>query len=151
MEFLSGLHSKVIHFPIAFFMLYFLFETSGIILKKDFLTKSAFIVLVLGVIFSVLSVLTGNQAFEAAKTSLQKNGLISLIEQHELFATITLWYFFFILISRTYLTVKKKFEGKIMYAFVLLGLIGCVLIYLTGIYGGELVYEYGIGTKLFGK
>lgn len=151
MEFLSGLHSKVIHFPIAFFILYFLFETSGIIFKKDFLTKSAFIVLVLGVIFSVLSVLTGNQAHEVVKTSLQANGLTSLIEQHEQLATVTLWYFFFVLIFRTYLTVKKKFEGNIRYAFVLFGLLGCVLIYLTGIYGGELVYKYGVGTDLFGK
>jgi len=151
MEFLSGLHSKVIHFPIAFFILYFLFETSGIILKKDFLAKSAFIVLALGVIFSVLSVLTGNQAFEVVKASLQKNGLTSLIERHEQLATVTLWYFFFMLISRTYLTVKKKFEGNIKYAFILFGLIGCVLIYITGIYGGELVYKYGVGTGLFGK
>ncbi|MBI1937059.1 MAG: DUF2231 domain-containing protein [Ignavibacteriales bacterium] len=151
MEFLSGLHSKVIHFPIAFFILYFLFETSGIILKKDFLAKSAFIVLALGVIFSVLSVLTGNQAFEVVKTSLQKNELTSLIERHEQLATVTLWYFFLMLISRTYLTVKKKFEGNIRYAFILFGLIGCVLIYITGIYGGELVYKYGVGTGLFGK
>lgn len=151
MEFLSGLHSKVIHFPIAFFILYFLFETSGIILKKDFLTKAAFIVLVLGVIFSVLSVLTGNQAHEAVKTSLQNNGLTSLIEQHEQLATITLWFYFFVLIFRTYLTVNKKFDGKMRYAFILLGLIGCVLIYVTSIYGGELVYKYGVGTDLFGK
>lgn len=150
MEFLAELHPKVIHFPIAFFTLYFLFETSGIILSKEYLSKSAFIVLALGLFFSLLSVLTGNQAHEMIK-QIQIDVAVynEFIEQHELFATITLWYFLGVFIARTYFTIKKKFVDKLRYIFVILGLIGSVLIYLTGTYGGELVFKYGIGTKLF--
>lgn len=150
MEFLAELHPKVIHFPIAFFILYFLFETSGIILSKEYLSKSAFIVLALGQFFSLLSVLTGNQAHEMIK-QIQIDAAVynEFIEQHELFATITLWYFLGVLIARTYFTIKKKFVNKLRYIFVFLGLIGSVLIYMTGSYGGELVFKYGIGTKLF--
>ncbi|MDQ7817120.1 MAG: DUF2231 domain-containing protein [Melioribacteraceae bacterium] len=150
MEFLAELHPRIIHFPIAFFILYFLFETTGILLKKEYLLKSAFIVLILGVFFSLLSVLTGNQAHEVVKQIQIDAALYNdLIEQHELFATITLWYFVAVLVFRTYLLVKKKFESKIRYTFIILGLIGSLLIYLTGTYGGELVFKYGIGTKLF--
>jgi uncharacterized membrane protein len=150
MEFLAELHPRIIHFPIAFFILYFLFETTGILLKKEYLLKSAFIVLILGVFFSLLSVLTGNQAHEVVK-QIQIDATLynDLIEQHELFATITLWYFVAVLVFRTYLLVKKKFESKIRYTFIILGLIGSLLIFLTGTYGGELVFKYGIGTKLF--
>ena len=150
MEFLAELHPRIIHFPIAFFILYFLFETTGILLKKEYLLKSAFIVLILGVFFSLLSVLTGNQAHEVVKQIQIDAALYNdLIEQHELFATITLWYFVAVLVFRTYLLVKKKFVNRIQYTFIILGLIGSLLIFLTGTYGGELVFKYGIGTKLF--
>lgn len=150
MEFLAELHPKVIHFPIAFFILYFLFETAGIMLNKDYLNKSAFIVLALGVFFSVIAVLTGNQAHEMVKQVQIDAALYNeFIDQHELFSTITLWFFLALLMARTYLTVKKKFAGKVRYAFIILGLVGSVLIYITGMYGGELVFKYGIGTKLF--
>jgi uncharacterized membrane protein len=150
MEFLADLHPKVIHFPIAFFILYFLFETTGIILKRDYLTKSAFIVLILGLFFSLFSVLTGNQAHQAVKQVQIDAALYNdLIEQHELFATITLWYFVAVSVFRTYLLVNKKFVNRIRYIFIILGLVGSLLIYLTGTYGGELVFKYGIGTKLF--
>jgi uncharacterized membrane protein len=150
MEFLADLHPKVIHFPIAFFILYFLFETAGIILKRDYLTKSAFIVLILGLFFSLFSVLTGNQAHQAVKQVQIDAALYNdLIEQHELFATITLWYFVAVSVFRIYLLVNKKFVNRIRYIFIILGLVGSLLIYLTGTYGGELVFKYGIGTKLF--
>jgi uncharacterized membrane protein len=150
MEFLADLHPKVIHFPIAFFILYFLFESTGILLKKEYLLKSAFIVLILGLFFSLISVLTGNQAHQVVKQVQIDSALHNdLIEQHELFATITLWYFVAVSVFRTYLLVNNKFVNKIRYVFIILGLVGSLLIYLTGTFGGELVFKYGIGTKLF--
>lgn len=149
MEFLAELHHVLIHFPIAFFILYFLFEVSGIVLNKDYLIKSAFIILVLGVIGAVEAVLTGNKAEELLKIQ----GLLSpqihdVVELHEEWATITLWYFFFVLALRTYLTVTKKFVGKIRYIFIVLSVVGVFLIYKTGEYGGKLVFEHGAGTKI---
>ena len=67
MEFLAQDHPLLVHFPIAFFFLYLIFESSGIIFKKEYLLKSAIIILALGVIGSVESVLTGNQAAELLK------------------------------------------------------------------------------------
>lgn len=150
MEFLAQLHPKIIHFPIAFFILYFLFESSGIILKKEFLLKSALIILILAIIFSVLAVLTGNQAYEILKERQTDTAIYKdVINQHELFATITLWYFIGVMFLRIYFVVKKKFVGKNQYLFIVLGLIGSLLIIITGSYGGDLVFKYGIGTKIF--
>lgn len=150
MEFLAQLHPKIIHFPIAFFILYFLFESFGIILRKEFLQKSAIIILILAILFSVMAVLTGNQAYEIVKQQQTDTVLYKdFILKHELYATITLWYFIAILFFRIYFLIKKNFEGKIKFLFIILGFVGSVLIYLTGAYGGELVFKYGIGTKLF--
>ena len=152
MEFLAELHPRIVHFPIAFFILYFFLESSGIILKKDFLLKSALLILIIGIITALIAVLTGNQAQTAAKLLIKNSSEINeLINLHEEYATITLFYFSALLILRSYLVIKKKFVGNVRYIFIALGLIGCYLIYTTGIHGGELVFKYGIGTKLLGK
>lgn len=153
MEFLAQLHPRIVHFPIAFFIFYFFIETSGIVLRKDFLLKAAYIILIAGVVTSLFAVLSGNKAQEIAKLLLKENSksLTDLIEQHEEFATITLWYFTAVLFFRTYLMVKKKFETSLKYILIILGLLGFYLIYMTGLYGGNLVFKYGLGTQIFGK
>jgi uncharacterized membrane protein len=152
MEFLSYLHPKLVHFPVAFFILYFLFEVSGIIFKKDYLNKAAYIILILGVLLAVAAVLTGNQAQELVKEKFPDafKNVNSFIEQHQNFASFTLWYYFGLLILRTYLILKKKFSGNMRYLVVILAAGGCILIYMTALYGGDLVYLHGIGTNLFG-
>ncbi|MCX6171185.1 MAG: DUF2231 domain-containing protein [Ignavibacteriales bacterium] len=159
MEFLSQIHPRIVHFPVAFFIMYFILETFGMILKKDHLVKAAYLLLIAGVFTALIAVLTGNQAYTAAKLLIgKKSDLNELIEIHENYATITVWYFSAVLIFRTYLMAKKKIwksitseNNNLKYAFVLLGLIGCYLIYMTGIHGGDLVFQHGIGTQIFVK
>lgn len=150
MEFLADLHPQIVHFPVAILILYSLFEIIGIALKNEFLLKSAHLLLAIGVVSSVAAVLTGNQAKEMSYLMKDKFEFYpaDLIEEHETFATIFLWYFFAVLTLRTYLVLKKKFKGILQYLFIPLVLIGCFLIYETGDHGGELVYKYGIGTEI---
>lgn len=153
MEFLSELHPKFVHFPIAFFILYFILEASGVVLKKEYLNKSAWLVLLLGIVGALLSVISGNQSFELLKSiskTTQAN-IYSAIAEHELYATISLWYFSALFFFRTYLMIKKKLNSKNYIILILLGLAGSVIIYLTGHFGGQLVYEFGVGTNMFGK
>ena len=150
MEFLAGLHPQIVHFPIVLFIIYALFEILGTITKKEFLSKTAHILLLLGVLGAVAAVLTGNQA-EALASSWEKQGAIiqfHAIGEHEEFANITLWFFVGLLVLRTVADLKKKFIGYIKYIFVVLTLVGCYFVYQTGDHGGKLVYKYGIGTDL---
>ena len=148
MEFLAQLHPKIVHFPIAFFLAYVLFELMGIILKKEFFLKAAHLILFLGVLGAIAAVLTGNSAEQIAR-QLSKEGAavpLNAIGNHEDFANFTMWYFTGLLVFRTFLALKKKFIGKIRLLFILLALIGSFLVYQTGELGGKLVYKYGIGT-----
>ncbi len=150
MEFIAELHPKVVHFPVALLITYTLFEILGAFLKREFISKAALVILFLGIITAVLAVLTGNQADQLARSLAEKGAAYpkDLIEQHELFATLTIWYFFALMILRTYFVIKKKFENKVKYLFAVLAIIGSVFVYKAGDYGGELVYKHGIGTDL---
>ncbi len=150
MEFLSKIHPDTVHFPIAFLLAYVLFEILGIILKKEFLSKTAYLFLFLGLLGLIAAVLTGNQAKDAARLLSKKGVSISFeaINAHEDYANITLWFFSFLLIIRTAAVIKKRFTGIIRYSFIILALIGALLVYETGEHGGALVYKHGIGTDL---
>ena len=153
MEFLAGLHHEIIHFPIACFVLYTLFEIAGTILNNKNLSTTAYVLLFIGVVTCVVAVLTGNQAHEVAKKLIEEGIKIpnELIEEHEQFATITLWYFFFLLIVRTISILKKKFTKSVQVGFIFLALLGCYFLYEAGFHGGKLVYEFGIGTEVIKK
>jgi uncharacterized membrane protein len=73
---------------------------------------------------------------------------IYLIEKHEFFATLTLWYFIAILIFQFYIFFKKKNETRLQYLFVIFVMFGIILLYKTATIGGKLVYQFGIGTDL---
>lgn len=150
MNFLASLHPQVVHFPIAFFLGYALLEIIGVIFKKDFFSKAAYLFLFLGVLGAFAAVFTGNSAVDAAK-ALSKKGVhiaFGAIEDHEDMANLTMWFFTGLLVLRTYFVLKKKFTGKIKLLFVLLALLGSFFVYRTGQLGGRLVYKHGIGTDL---
>lgn len=153
MEFVTRLHPLLVHFPIAFLISYFLLELGGILFKKDFFHSSALIILIAGVLFALLSALTGNQASEFLKPLVKNKTkeVFEIIERHEQFATFTLWYFFALMVFRIWLILKKRFSFRWKIICLMLGLIGSLLIIKTGLLGGQLVYEFGAGTKLFLK
>lgn len=149
MEILSRLHPLVIHFPIAFLFLYILFEVTNLFLKNIHLKKFSILILFFGVIGGIVAVLTGNQAFQLLAT---QNWLtqyhIYIIEQHEYYASLTMWYFFAILVCEIYTFLKNKKEIRRQYLFVIFAIIGLYFLYQTAEIGGILVYKLGIGTDL---
>ena len=145
MEFLSAFHPKVVHFPIAFLLGYFLFELLGIILKKEFLSKAAHLLLFLGVLGAVAAVLTGREAQEAFDYWNKQSG--ELMETHEMYANLTLWYFAALLVLRTFVAFKKKFVGIVQYVILVLAMVGVYFVFQTGEHGGKMVYEHGVGTQ----
>src|SRR5574339_63523 len=98
MEFLAQFHPKVVHFPIALLLLFVLLESIGILFKKEFYQKAAHLVLFLGVLGALAAVLTGQQAEEAFEYFNKASG--ELMEKHEYYANLTIWYFAVLLVLR---------------------------------------------------
>jgi len=150
MEFLAGLHPKIIHFPIVLLLFYVVLEIISAITKKEVFSKAAHVTLFLGVLSAFLAVLTGHQAEELASKWDDAGAIIPFksIGEHEDFANLTMWYFAAVLLIRTFLVLKKKLTNNIKYIFVVLALVGTYFVYQVGEHGGKLVYKYGVGTEL---
>lgn len=162
MEIFSNLHPKFVHFPIAFFLLYTVLECIYAATGREFFSKTAHVLLTLGVIGSLLTLFTGDQAALAAGEVLKnapekmKIEIQSLIDLHNDAATMLVWVFTGLLVYRSWFfiqtAVKKKTLARhkmITLSFVIIALIGCVFLYQTSLQGGNLVYKYGVGSELF--
>ena len=146
-NFLADIHPRVVHFPIALLATYSVLEIVGILFKKEFISKSALLILCVGVATSLLAVLTGNQA--ANNFTFWTDESSVLLNDHQTFATFLLWFSAIVCGMRIYFIVKKKISGKIKYLFLILSLVILYLVYQTGTYGGDLVKRFGIGTEMY--
>lgn len=149
MGFLENIHPQTVHFPIVLFTLYCFSEAISQFYKNDELKKLSFLFLAIGVLSGTVSVLTGNLDFQfVTQNYTLEQSLKNEIANHEYFATLTLWFFFFLLALKTYILIKKKNQSKLKYLFVIFAALGFYLIIITSKIGGSLVYKYGIGTNL---
>jgi uncharacterized membrane protein len=146
-SFLGDIHPKVIHFPVALLTTYSLLEIVGIVFKKEFILKSALLILCLGVVTAFFAVLTGNQA--SADFNFWTDESSVLLGEHQSYATYLLWLSVLVCGFRIFVVLKKRFSGITKYLFILFALMILFLVYQTGMHGGDLVKKYGIGTNVF--
>lgn len=160
-EFLSSLHPKLVHFPVALLFTGGLLELVAVISGKKIWSNTALLLLGLGVISSIAALISGEQAALQAKELMTAGSpAYSLytgeIEKHENAATMVVWVFTLLLFIRGWMFIKLDIRKQTLNAAgflrilsVLLVLTGFYYLYLTGEFGGNLVYKHGIGTELF--
>jgi len=146
-SFLADIHPKVVHFPVALLTTYSLLEIIGIAFNKEFISKTALLILCIGVVAAFFAVLTGNQA--AADFKFWTEDSNALLSGHQTYATYLLWFSAIICGLRIFIVLKKKFNGFIKYLFILFAVVILFLVYETSMHGGDLVKKYGIGTDMF--
>lgn len=149
------LHPLLTHFPIALLVFYTLSEiVNSIIPRKEILRISLFL-LVAGTVMLFPALLTGNivaQRFMdlAVGVEVVKADAVS---RHENMATLTVIFFSILFISKIK-TLLLAFKVEFNYSptmqersfNLVFAIIGCLLIFSTGYYGGVLVYIHGIGV-----
>jgi len=145
-SFLADIHPKVVHFPVALIATYSVIEIAGILLKKEFLSRTALLILCIGVVTAFFAVLTGNEAASVFKY--WNDDSLALLNQHQTYATYLLWLSVFTCGFRFYLLIKKKIIGYLRYSFIIIASVLLFLVIQTGLHGGDLVKKFGIGTDL---
>ncbi len=150
MQFLADLHPMIVHFPIAIYLVYVVFEVVGLFMQEEHFAKTAQYLLFIVLLTSVLSALTGNQAADMIN-DLKLNNYENIaieIEEHESIANLFIWFTVFLFVSRTYLLLKKNLIRKYRIIIAVISIIGVFLIWETAEHGGKLVYKFGVGTDL---
>lgn len=148
-SFIAEVHPKVVHFPIALLATYSLLEIVGIFFNKEFISKSALLLLYIGLVTALFAVISGNQA--ASEFQFWTDDSKVLLNEHQAHATYLLWLSAIVCGLRIFVVIKKKFSGLIKYAFVFFAIVILYLVYKTGDYGGDLVKKFGIGTEFIMK
>ncbi len=141
---LSFIHPMIVHFPIALLIVGFVSDLAGLILKKDFFSRTGFYLLILGAIGVVAAYLTGN----AAGDGLTEAGTLKqALETHEDAAELTLWIISAAALFRIVLVFLKKYVGVFKWISLIVFLAGVLSIARTGFYGGELVFKNAAGVQ----
>ena len=140
MDFHFHLHPSLVHFPIALFLSAFIFEIVSLYRRHKLLHEAAFYIFVLAVVMTPLAVISG--LLEANEWHLTNHGVFL---KHRNLAFLTLGVSLIsLLLFLTQGKLSRK-NGKPIFLFILLLL--STLVMLTAYFGGELVYEYGIGIE----
>jgi uncharacterized membrane protein len=135
------IHPIVVHFPIALLCVSVAFDALASRWPTGGLRESSLYTLLAGAMSAALAVATGGMEEDLAERA---GAPKAVLELHESLGTVTLVVFVALLGLR--LAMQWGWLKEIRSLTVGLGVIGIVILALTGYWGGELVYTYGIGA-----
>jgi uncharacterized membrane protein len=132
------LHPSVVHFPIALLVVSVLLDVAGVLFRRASLTQAGFYTLVAGSLAATAAVLTGpeHDARDAAART--------ILHRHELFAALTVLCCLVMVGMR--LGNAEGLYGTGAIGYLALGIVLVVCVLLTGYFGGQMVYEHGVGV-----
>ena len=136
------IHPIVVHFPIALLCASVAFDALASRWPTGGLRETSLYTLLAGVMAAGLAVVTGGMEEDLAKRA---GAPESVLELHESLGQVTLVLFVALLGLR--LAMQLGWLKEIRSLTLGLGAIGIVILALTGYWGGDLVYIYGIGVK----
>ena len=140
-----NIHPMLVHFPIALITTAVFLDFIGLIWKKDWVRNAVVTMLVLAVLASLVTYLSGRQAIDSVSVPMNAELTASY---HADWALYTLLYFSLYTTLRAFLFWQKKDSKRFIAILLFLaGLAGIVLLTKTADLGGKLVYKYGVGTK----
>jgi uncharacterized membrane protein len=139
------IHPMIVHFPIALILVGFLFEVVGVVAKREFYSKAAFILLLIGAAGVIAAYVTGNRAGGGLS---EMGSLKQAIENHEDSALVTMVLVLVVAAVRIMMAATKRFAGSLRWIAVALYFVGVLSIIRTGHLGGTLVYRHAAGVQL---
>ncbi len=137
-------HPLIVHFPIVLIPLGVVVDVFALVKGRGEWHVFAYSLTVAGTFLALVSVLTGNMAVESYRA---QQDLLAPIESHEDVATLALLLMLAVVLGRMPLQLQRRFEGWALKAWVGAAVVGSGLVWLAGLYGGELVFEYGVGLR----
>ena len=150
MEVLGQYHPHIVHTPIALLIFSALFALIGRLFDRDWLRKTAMVMLVIGALGAFVAMRSGFYAHDVPE---HEQGVPeAAIDEHAAKALIT---FRLAMAALLAYVIATRLKGNAKTAVSVIGLalqIGAaVAVGITGGQGGELVFKYGANVKVDGK
>jgi len=138
----SNIHPLLVHFPIALLLTYVALDWAGRIWKGKPFTEAAWYTLLLGLAGTLVTVLTG---LVAARGVPADSPALATLNVHKFIGLAT--FVLFGIQAVCYARNRGKYTPGKQVLHTVLQLAGVALIVLTGYFGGELVYTFGVGVS----
>ncbi len=132
------LHPAIVHFPIALLIVSVVLDACGVGFRRASLTQAGFYTLILGSLGATAAVLTGPEG------SVKDAASLTILHRHELFAALIV--FCCLILVGMRLGNVNGLYGSGAVGYLALGGVLIVCIALTGYFGGQLVYDHGVGV-----
>jgi uncharacterized membrane protein len=132
------LHPAIVHFPIALLIVSVVLDGCGVGFRRASLTQAGFYTLMIGSLAAAAAVLSGPE--HAAKDAAS----LTILHRHELFAALTVLCCLILVGMRLGNADGLYGTGAIGYLALGVALIVCIV--LTGYFGGQMVYDHGVGV-----
>jgi uncharacterized membrane protein len=146
---LPNLHPAMVHWPIVLLILAFFFDVAALIFSaRDWIRKTALILLVLGSLFASLTYWSGKQASQTVDLTAAAQPVLA---EHEELANYTLRFFAIYTGVRLGLHFFVPYKRLLHGVLVVLALPGLYWLFETADHGGALVYKHGTGVSVPAK
>lgn len=136
----------VVHFPIALLIVAFAVDLIALFFRRiQFLPRMSTILYILGALGALGAVLSG----EAAADSVLVTGKAStVLTTHSDLGKITMWWFLSYGVLRITLWWWLSFKLIVWIPVTIIGAVGLIPLFQSANFGGEMVYEHGVGVAV---
>lgn len=139
---MPNVHPLLVHFPIALLLLSLILEVIALIRTNPGISRAAWWNQIGGTIGLALSVASGLLAEGSVHIAQDAR---ELFERHEQLAFVTAAVFALLLFWR--IAARGKVPPKAPVLYVFLFLLGTVCMLTGALYGGEMVFRFGVGVR----
>jgi len=139
---MPNLHPFLVHFPIALLTVSTMFDLASVLRKKDELARVGWWTMVTGVCGLVASVVSGLLARDSTTVV---DAASDVLEAHEQLALVVTAIFCALLLWR--LGVRTMLPSRSRLLYLTLSLLALVLMWMGALYGGRMVYEFGVSVS----
>lgn len=136
----THLHPAITHFPIVLLIASILLDLYG--RWQPAVRRTAWITLLLGTLSAIPAVITGI----IAHVPYEGTAVIEPIERHEQLGLLTTA-IFIALTAWRWRSRRANSETSASWLYLTIGVLGLAVLTITGMTGGNLVYNLGVGVK----
>ncbi len=139
---MPNLHPMLVHLPIALLTANWVFDLLSVVTKRQEFERTGWWTLLAGMIGLAGAITTGLMAEGSVNIAETARGFFEVHEQlafgvAAMYSTLVLWRF----AARTYIPQRLR------WVYLVVSFLGVILVWVTGWYGGELVFRFGIGVQ----